>query len=1029
MQLLDGNYKLGDAMKVLICNERFLFRFGLDRVLMLIGKGMAERDNDVYMMSYWWDEPIVSQIAKKFIPVPPPTDDYANANESTGKWLENQWHNLFSESEKPDIVIIGGWPFFQALEFFSQVCQTVIFIDAGAVPLDGFVGHSLLIQQKLRNFRQRYLPKATAILPISDFIAKSQTIVDRGNSDGIHTVLLGADHMELSLWQAHMVSKSSSTSFSTLTALKETGRTYILNLGRWEPNCYKNSEACFELMRRLVQRHPQATLLVLANPSDMNIPEDLKEYIKPIGFPDDAELQEIMKNVALGISVSLWEGFNLPLAEMQWLGRPALAFNLAAHPEVVVNPWFLCADVAEMVEKAGYVLTGQIPDEVISADNYNKFRANFRWEKVIQTYCDYFENAVEASRDITPILIVDVTNSCRDPANSGVIRVTRQLCRTLQKYCDPVFVVWDWTTEQYVLPSQDGYSQLGQFNGPQIPTYGKTVLENYGTISLAEFLALDPQTQNRPVLLFLPETILDPRAAKALAYAKKKNWKSAAILYDLIPVMYPQWCNHSVSDIFPRYLETLADVDVIIPISEYSGQCVLDYWHQHNIKHGKVNTALLPGEFGQNLRLKKMPNLQSDCVNILCVSTLEPRKNHHTLLEACQVLAQQYPELNWRLTLVGNRYEGSPEIYEAVQEASAKDARIQWLGVVDDTTLHQLYEESTFTVYSSLVEGFGMPVLESVWHGRACICHHQGVMAELAAGGGCVVVDMTDPQALAQAIYNLSCDRTFLAKLSQAAIDRKLKTWEDYTQEVLTALDLEKTYTMLVNATNTQTIDTICYKDLLYPNCLLERWQMNDSERVALIGLLARHQPKCSIEIGTYYGGSLSLISQYSEMVFSIDIDPEVTSRVPAMENVSFLTGPSTTLLPLLFQALDEADIPIDFVLIDGDHSADGVRRDIEIILKYVPKRPMFVMMYDSFNPECRRGMMSARWQDSPYVVWVDVDFVPGRVVEGDNNKFKGEMWGGLALALISPTPRQGDLTLAASANGFYELALKNSCY
>ncbi|PLZ17204.1 glycosyl transferase group 1 [Fischerella thermalis WC341] len=1026
MQLLDGNHKLGDAMKVLICNERFLFRFGLDRVLMLIGKGMVERGNDVYMMGYWWDEPIVSQIAKKFIPVPPPTDDYANANESTTKWLENQWHNLFSESEKPDLVIIGGWPFFQALEFFSQVCQTVIFIDAGAVPLDGFVGHPLLIQQKLRNFRQRYLPKATAILPISDFIAKSQTIVDRGNSDGIHTVLLGADHMELSLWQAHMVSQSSGTNFSTLTALKETGRTYILNLGRWEPGCYKNSEACFEVIRELVQRHPQVTLLVLANPSDIKIPEDLKEYIKPIGFPDDAELQEIMKNVALGISVSLWEGFNLPLAEMQWLGRPALAFNLAAHPEVVVNPWFLCADVAEMAEKAGYVLTGQIPNEVISADNYNKFRENFRWEKVIQTYCDYFENALKASRDTTPILIVDVTNSCRDPGNSGVIRVTRQLCRTLQKYCDPVFVVWDWTTEQYVLPSQDGYLQLGQFNGPKLPTYAEAVLAR-GTISLDEFLALDPQARNRPALLFFPETVLDGHSTKAFAYAQKQQWKTAAILYDLIPVMYPQWCSPTVNELFPPYLEMLSSVDVIIPVSDFSARSIQDYCHRKNIKHGKISTTLLPGEFGQAARNVKMPKEQSPQVHMLCVSTLEPRKNHRTLLEACKILAQHYPQLNWRLTLVGNRYEGAPQIYEAVQKASAEDPRIQWLGIVDDARLHQLYEESTFTIYSSLIEGFGMPVLESIWHGRPCLCHNQGVMAELAAGGGCLVVDMTDAQALAQAIYNLSCDRTLLAELFQAAIDRTLKTWEDYAQEVLTALGLEETYAMVVNATMTQNLEIIRYEDLLYQNCLLERWQMHDSERMALAGLLARHQPRCSVEIGTYYGGSLSLIAQYSEMVFSIDIDPEVISRVPAIENVSFLTGASTTLLPLLFQALDEADIPIDFVLIDGDHSAEGVRRDIEIILTYVPKRPLFVMMHNSFNPECRRGMMSARWQDSPYVIWVDIDFVPGRIIEGENNLAKGEMWGGLALALLSPTPRQGDLTFGASANEFYEVSLKNS--
>lgn len=1027
---MDGNNEPGDAMRILICNERFLFRFGLDRVLIMIGKGMAERGNDIYMMGCRCDEQIVGSFTKTFIPVPPAPDDYANSNEFTAQWLESQWDSLFTESEQPDIVIIGGWPFFQAIEFFSKVCKTVVFIDPGAVPLDGFVGHSLFIQQKLRDLRRRYLSKTTGILPISQFIANSQSIVDRGCGDGIQTVLLGANHMEISVWQAQMVGqdKFCGTGISLVKDLNKAGRNCILNLGRWEPGCYKNSEACFDIMRRLVHQHPQAVLLVLAEPSNINIPLDLTEHIKPIGFPDDAELQEIMKSVSLGISVSLWEGFNLPLAEMQWLQKPALAFDLAAHPEVIVHPWFLCTNSVEMVAKADCVLSGKIPQQANSYDNYDRFRSKFRWETVVQNYCRYFENAVYATQYNNveiPILIIDITNSCRDPANSGVIRVTRQLCRMLQKYCDPVFVVWDFTAECYRLPSEAGYLQLSQFNGPKIPAHGKSAIERYGTISLDEFFRLDPATQKRPALLFFPETILDQRTEKALVYAQQRQWKTAAVLYDLIPIIYPELCSQSVSELFPPYLVMLSSVDVIVPISEFSAKCVINYWQRQNIFHGKVTTAVLPGEFGQHSRDVKMPLWQSGYVHMLCVSTLEPRKNHLTLLKACEILAHQHPELDWHLTLVGNRYEGAPDIYEAVQKASANDSRIQWLGVVDDATLHQLYEKSTFTIYSSLVEGFGMPILESIWHGRICLCHCEGVMAELAEGGGCMVVDMKDANALAQAIYTLSTDQTLFVDLSQAAIKRNLKTWDDYTQEVLAALNLEA-HTAPLNVESTRKPDLIRYQDLLYPNCLLDGWQMSDSERMAMTGLLARHQPKCSVEIGTCYGGSLSLIAQYSAMVFSIDIDPEVPLRVPTMENVSFLTGQSTTVLPLLFTALDEANIPVDFALIDGNRSADDVRRNIETILTYVPQQSMFVAIHGSFNPECRHGIRTAKWQDSPYVLWVDVDFIPGRVMESQNSA-KKEMLGGLALALLSPTPRrQANLTFEMSANSLYELALNS---
>lgn len=203
--------------------------------------------------------------------------------------------------------------------------------------------------------------------------------------------------------------------------------------------------------------------------------------------------------------------------------------------------------------------------------------------------------------------------------------------------------------------------------------------------------------------------------------------------------------------------------------------------------------------------------------------------------------------------------------------------------------------------------------------------------------------------------------------------------------------------------------------ELLYPGCLTDKWQMTESERLGLTGILYRLHPRCAIEVGTYECGSLSLIAQFSTTVFSIDIDPSIPGRFKQFENVTFLTGPSQVLLPLVLEELDRASMPPELVLIDGDHSAAGVRRDMEILLDYAPKKPMLVLMHDSFNPECRRGMLEADWQRSPFVEWIDIDFIPGRLIEhgGGGN---GEMWGGLALARFSPSPRESSLVVQATA-------------
>ena len=49
----------------------------------------------------------------------------------------------------------------------------------------------------------------------------------------------------------------------------------------------------------------------------------------------------------------------MPIAELQYAGKPAFVFDRAAHPEVVIAPQQLCRDEQEMADKLDNLLAGR----------------------------------------------------------------------------------------------------------------------------------------------------------------------------------------------------------------------------------------------------------------------------------------------------------------------------------------------------------------------------------------------------------------------------------------------------------------------------------------------------------------------------------------------------------------------------------------------------------------------------------------------------------------------------------------------
>ena len=91
-------------------------------------------------------------------------------------------------------------------------------------------------------------------------------------------------------------------------------------------------------------------------------------------------------------------------------------------------------------------------------------------------------------------------------------------------------------------------------------------------------------------------------------------------------------------------------------------------------------------------------------------------------------------------------------------------------------------------MYPSLLEGSALPVLESLWFRRPCICADTGAMKEVAAGGGCLAVDVYHPEVVAQAIVSLADKPETLPRLGEEIDARPLRTWEDAARELLAAL-------------------------------------------------------------------------------------------------------------------------------------------------------------------------------------------------------------------------------------------------
>ena len=160
---------------------------------------------------------------------------------------------------------------------------------------------------------------------------------------------------------------------------------------------------------------------------------------------------------------------------------------------------------------------------------------------------------------------------------------------------------------------------------------------------------------------------------------------------------------------------------------------------------------------------------------VLFVGTMEPRKNVATLLAAMARLPGSVP-----LVLAGPAGWG-----EQVSRPTDIDARM--IGFVSPSDLDALYAAATVFCYPSLLEGFGLPVLEAMARGTPVVTSSGTATEELVDGAG-IVVDPSDEQALAGALVEVIDDPDPRRRWGRAGLARAADyTWERAADQTVTA--------------------------------------------------------------------------------------------------------------------------------------------------------------------------------------------------------------------------------------------------
>ncbi len=266
------------------------------------------------------------------------------------------------------------------------------------------------------------------------------------------------------------------------------------------------------------------------------------------------------------------------------------------------------------------------------------------------------------------------------------------------------------------------------------------------------------------------------------AFLTARPCRLGAIFHDAIPLKHPHITWPQSVARHPAYMKLLARFDRVWAVSEASRAELLGFWRWQGVeKMPPVDVLALGADFTAAPRITKRSTHST--ASLLCVGILEPRKNQTFLLDVCEELWRE--GLRFELHVVGrtNPHFGKP-LVTRLHSLRKKFPGLRFHAAASDATVERLYGGARASVFPTIAEGCGLPLLESLWMGVPCVCSDLPVLHENADAGGCLPVALNDRAAWRDALRRILTDDALHAQLTREATTRSLPTWREAAAEL-----------------------------------------------------------------------------------------------------------------------------------------------------------------------------------------------------------------------------------------------------
>ncbi|MFT4197636.1 MAG: glycosyltransferase family 1 protein [Pseudoxanthomonas sp.] len=493
-----------------------------------------------------------------------------------------------------------------------------------------------------------------------------------------------------------------------------------------------------------------------------------------LGYVPDADLAALYSHCRLYVFPSLHEGFGLPALEAMACGAVVIGSSLTSLPEVIGldAATFDPRSEAQITASMAMALTDDGFRRAF-LEHAQKQLKRFSWGECARRAWEGFEQAHEraaaqartvvalsaGSRDarvieaiaglergedapaaddrrwrrlaeclawnrglagnVAPRLMVDVSELAIRDARSGIQRVVRNVLRELLRSVDGREVC-------PVRMGEDGVYRHAQ------RVRSRLLGDEAGAAEAVEDVV---EWRRNDVFLGLDMSVdVVAKYGRMLASMRDHGVKMHFVVYDLIPMLRPEFVNQAILPVFQRWYRTVAGIaDGIVCISRAVADELREWLASEDVvRHRPLSVGHfhLGADLDGGTPVEPARPVADGTRRVLAVGTIEPRKGHAQMIDAFDLLWGDGHDVS--LTIVGQQGWHVEELARRIATHREIGKRLHWANGASDSELEALYQESDVLLFASEAEGFGLPLIEAAKRGLPILARDIPVFREIA---------------------------------------------------------------------------------------------------------------------------------------------------------------------------------------------------------------------------------------------------------------------------------------------------------